>query len=465
MSTFERPLLRARIDQLLDDPGPALICLRGPSGSGKSWLVRNGLGGRRAWAVHGTIGGSQLHRAAFVDGWRRLDPDALAPEAGAPWGTLLTRWLDDAEADRRPRVLALDEVHHLVAASPDLPQALGRAWARARAHGLPAYMVLCSAHDAVFERLFAPGGGLAGVDPHTIHVGPTSIAELAAHLPDWSPRDRLMVRACLGPWVRALRHLEPDLRLATNLQKIVIDPDGPLHNAPPLALERQVQKPDRYAGVLRALANGADDWAAIRSANPVFTSGNQLAPYLATLQELGWVQSARSLDAPLRSRRRRYRLVDPSVAYWYRVVEPELALMLVGESPARIWRDRLGVATERHVESQLPEECRTLLIQQGDTVFGARAREMGGLWGEGYDLPVAGTLGNGAAVYGRCVWSRMATVADADGLTRQMKATRFGFGREARMRVLFTGAGATEPLIRRAALDDLLTLVPLDTLF
>jgi hypothetical protein len=78
---------------------------------------------------------------------------------------------------------------------------------------------------------------------------------------------------------------------------------------------------------------------------------------------------------------------------------------------------------------------------------------------------VAGTLRNGTAVYGRGVWGRAATVADADGLMRQMKATRFGFGREARLRVIFAGAGASEPLLRRAARDDLLTLVPLDAMF
>ena len=54
--------------------------------------------------------------------------------------------------------------------------------------------------------------------------------------------------------------------------------------------------------------------------------------------------------------------------------------------------------------------------------------------------------------------NRAATDDDATLLQSQMRATRYGFGREGRIRVLFTLDGATDALTRRAARDDLLML-------
>ena len=381
------------------------------------------------------------------------------------WTAHFDALLESMEADRVPRVIVLDEVHHLHRAAPDFGPALAHLWGRARSRALPLHLVLASSDTATLDALSGEGGPLDAAEPHTVLVEDLSSADIREHLASWSPRDRFLLQACLGRSPATIGLVDPDVRLSTNLQRLVVDPDGPLHDRPTRRLERLVQRPERYAGILAAMAEGARDWRAIHEANPTFTSGNQLAPYLATLQKLGWVESEQSLDAAARARKRRYYLADPFVAFWYGVVEPALGPLLEGTPPASVSRVALGgQAFARHVSAVLPRALRRV-IQDGDSLLGARARRIGGLWGEGYDLPLAGTLRTGAALYAETVWGRIATAADAEAVHRQMRATRFGFGREARLRVVFTSAGATEPLVRRVARDELLRVIPLEKAF
>ncbi len=84
--------------------------------------------------------------------------------------------------------------------------------------------------------------------------------------------------------------------------------------------------------------------------------------------------------------------------------------------------------------------------------LGANAREDGSLWGAGYDLPVAGILTSGAAYYGTCHWETSGrTDTPLDAIDRQVRETRYGFGRERRLRLLFTGHHAPRRLQREVA--------------
>lgn len=453
-------------------PGPAVVLVHGRPGVGKSWALREVLAEGapdhappwEALAMRGTAGPAARHLRAFAALLERrgIAHDALEPS----WAAHFDALMDEMEGDRAPRVLVLDEVHHLDRAAADFRPALARLWSRARARGLPFHLVLATHDSAALEALTGAEGPLESAEPHLIEVDDLTTAEIRAHLEGWSPRDRFLAQACLGRSPSTIGLVDPDVRLSTNLQRLVFDPDGPLHERPTHDLERRVQRPERYAGILAALAEGARDWRSIHEANPTFTSGNQLAPYLATLQSLGWVDSERSLDAAARARKRRYFISDPFVAFWHGVVEPVLGPLLEGAPLTSVVRGALaGPAFARHASSVLPRALRRVIAEDGDALVGARARQIGGLWGEGYDLPLAGTLRTGAALYATTVWGRIATVADADAVHRQMRATRFGFGREARLRVVFAASGATEPLMRRVARDELFRVVPLEKAF
>ncbi|MDX1495395.1 MAG: DUF234 domain-containing protein, partial [Longimicrobiales bacterium] len=159
---------------------------------------------------------------------------------------------------------------------------------------------------------------------------------------------------------------------------------------------------------------------------------------------LGLVESRRSVDAKPGGRARRYQLSDPFFAFWLRFVLP---YRLSGPSEdhhgegegdhyARSIRPRM----DDHLASVFPRVCRQHMAYDAIETLGAVAREGGSLWGPGYDLPVAGILTNGAAYYGACRWSDSSEGdASLDEIEAGIRETRYGFGRERRLRLVFTG--------------------------
>ena len=472
MPSIRRTRTLDRLRKGLALPSPAVIVVTGGPRTGKSSALRAVLGqdrtgqeiGRHLIAVRGAPGPTSRHLRVLADTLRRGGIGGEHPCTS--WSEGFEPLREALEGDRVPRVLILDEVHHLHHGSPELGLALARLWTGARARALPLRLVLVSSDSTAVDQLVGEGGPLESADPHTVTVDDLSTAEIREHLDGWSPRDRFLLQACLGRSPSTIGLVDPDVRLSTNLHRLVFDPEGRLHGQPIRHLERRIQKPRRYVGILGAMAEGAQDWRSIHAANPAFSSGNQLAPYMSTLQDLGWVEAERSLDAPPRARKRRYHIADPLVAFWYGVVEPALGILLEGKSAASTWRGVLaGRRFARHASAVFPRALHRVLAENGDDLVGARARQIGGLWGDGYDLAVAGTLRNGAALYGTAVWGRIATVADAAAVHGHMRATRYGFGREARLRVVFAAAGATEGLTRAVARDELLLVVPLEKAF
>lgn len=97
--------------------------------------------------------------------------------------------------------------------------------------------------------------------------------------------------------------------------------------------------------------------------------------------------------------------------------------------------------------------------------FGANARECGSLWGPGYELPVAGVLGNGTPFYGQVVpLGAEAGSSALAAMDAQIRETRYGFGRERRLRILFCGGSVSPSLLREVARRDDAALVELDSL-
>lgn len=446
------PEMRA-LGDLLEGPSPAFARIRGLPGSGRSSLLRRATRGRRTvW-----LGGSPIPPSLHLRALRAaLSAVGIDSELGDehPWRAVMRALAETLDRDRTPLVVVLDDVEALP--TPCVEAVYEELWTAARARGLPLWVLTAGDRTAL-----SPTGPDAELELRLEDLDFRSVAE--ALPPGWSAQDKLLVWSTFGGRPAHLEHLDPGVRPATGIARAILDPEGPLHREGIALLERAVQKPDRYAGIIAALAEGAEDWPGIRARVPELAEGRGLAPYLRSLEELGILSVEQSLDARPTSRSRRYRLNDLFVAFWFGSVLPRLPLLAVA-SPTEIWRRGIRPSLEGHLERAFARACRQALASPPEALLPAPAREVGALWGEGYDLPAAGTLGTGAIVLGRCVWGRAATVEDAAAVRDAQRATRYGFGREARIRVVFAGGPVEGGLTRRAAREDLLRVVRLSDL-
>jgi hypothetical protein len=379
----------------------------------------------------------------------------------------------DAVPDGRTLVVVVDDAHRWVESRARFEPALQESLKKANALGRSIHVTLV-APELPGTRL----GEECLLPP--LHLAPLSFRGASHFLPGATTRDKLKAYTVFGGLPGVLTLLDSRATLASNFRRIVLAREAPLREAPLTLLERYFQRPNRYAAILRSLASGEGDWSTVQTGVGDLTASGQAGPYLKRLEEVGLVESRRSLDASPRTRSRRYRLTDPFIAYWFRFVLPlrESLVMPLREAVGSTPRDSAGRGGRKgpqakglppgfdsQLASVLPEVCRRYMAFDAMEVLGANAREWGSLWGPGYEIPVAGVLRNGTPFYGHVVPSEAPLSTSAlTALDAQVRETRFGYGRERRLRILFGGGRVSPALLRQMARRDDAVLVDLDTL-
>ena len=455
-----------QIRTALDSPEASIVSVEGMRGVGKSALVARAVESFDHLVFRVPPLPAPLQRAALAavlagrvdaEGGTAGDPrGAWARFDGIPsWDELFTAALRRARPGEAPFVLVLDDAHRLEEARARHIEPILGALRTARSDRRPVHIVLAGPSGGTVT-----SEGAEALTAERLTVGPLPLRPACQLLPGTSPRDLLRAYATLGGIPRVLVAVDRDVTLETNIRKLFLDPDAPFADIPAAWLERDLQTPSRYNAILARVAHGECDWGDIHRAVPDLTSSGQLAPYVRRLEGLGLVSVRRSLDAGPDSRSQRYTLADPLLAFWYRFVL-STPYGMHPDSPDRRLR-WIKETIDDHLATTFPLICRQHMAHDAIETLGANARELGSLWGPGYDLPVAGILTSGAAFYGSCSWRPPARGDDPLGaLDREARQTRYGFGRQHRLRLYFTSSDAPRWLERAAArLEQCLLLGP-----
>lgn len=376
---------------------------------------------------------------------RHASPGEVQPDADPPgWPVILDR------VARAGRILVLEGLEHLA----DQDRTLIPALARARAtHGNALRMVAFTGDEALAQELADvdspftdPMARLveAAPDPvFAIHAAWPGYERMAAHVRGWPAVDALRAWCVFGADPDRLPHVDPDRSLEENAVRLLLTPGALGFDAPVHELRLLFQTPGRYGDLLSALSGGARTWAELLDGADGFEQGGPMAPYLKRLEAAHLVRSSRSLDAGPRTRKQRYALVDPGLAFWFRFVLPLHGRLIAGQmTPSEAWRSEVVPHLATHCARYFGEVCRRFVELAGAPGLdgepvqggaGASVRELGSLWGDGYDLPVVGTMTDGSVVYGVCLWEdRPVGEAVVDRLREEVRNARYGFGREHR---------------------------------
>lgn len=454
--------------------GPRLVSVEGRAGLDALPLVLTATEGQRRGVFHSPGLTDRENGEAFATLIRPFLPD----EDPAPSG-----WAEamDAVARRAPMTLIIQGPRSLAAANRRIWRTLGEAWTRIRRSGARVHVYLVddqfgladalNAEDSPFRDRAAQLRPGPEPDPvETVRIGPGSHYDLGVAAPLWTGMELLVGWALLGGipshWGGSPGRASP---LRTARERLMPGMPGacPLDGSlPDHLLARHVQSPHRYASILRAISMGATNWREVSATvGAASTAKSSSGPYLQRLQELGMIAVDRSLGARSGSRRSRYRLTDPYEAFWWSRVHPRRSALAVAADPAAFWREQIQPGVAEHVARVLPQVLCGFLLRGAEDYVGSAAREVGPLWGDGFDFPAAATLTNGAVCYTHIhPGPGPASVAALAGLESQMKAARYGFGRQARLRLLVSLSGFTEPLKRESARNPLIRLLDAERL-
>ena len=453
----------SRIERFLESPGPALFLICGGPRTGKTRLLREAVGRPEAVWIRGTaLPAPVLARDIARSLVRQIDQPAAGhgvPAASGPGGAAgpwqpVFQVLERLSALPHPPPVVLDRADDLLR-DRRFVRGVEEWTAELRAHGRRAHLVLAVSDPSLPEALGLPPGArtgrLLGLDATRLDLGPLSLREVGDAAPDWSAEEVVSVYGLVGGLPDFWSRLDPGVRPGTNLVRLVLGPDAPLRELARTLLGQPQGVNERTRSLVRALARGARSWGGLRQEAGAFRSSGELGPYMRRLQDSGVASAFRSLDAPPRSRDRRYGLLHPFMAFWHGAVRPALQELDGGSTPGRVFNDLISPHLPGLVTRALPGMVQDYLEAHGDERFPGVARESGGAWGEGYDIEVAATLVSGVAVYGHLHWSDPAPPDAMDRLLGEIRAARYGFGREARIPFLLLRHAPDHDLARRAA--------------
>jgi uncharacterized protein len=395
-----------------------------------------------------------LQRRHFAERLGLEVPERVERRGG--WAHLFETMIRRAEPDGAPRLLILDDAHHLAEARANYFEPLIDALANSIEERRTLHVIFVGAEAGLPDT--APLADLAGP---VVRLDPLPFRAALPLLPGAKARDRLRAYGVFGGIPTVLETLDPTVTVGTNIRRLLAEPEGGGRDILARLIERDVQAPPRYVAVLSSLVAGEAEWSSIATSVPDLKTSGQLAPYLRRLQQLGLIEARRSLDAAAGSRRRRYRITDPFIAFWYRFLFP-LRFAPAYPDPAAYYAEVVKPALSGHLDTTFPQICRQYMERDAMETLGANARESGSLWGAGYDIPVAGTLTSGAAYVGACAWEGVKRQAPTlSSLDDQLGAARYKFGRERHMRLVFAGRPVSGRLRREIARrDDALLIGP-----
>jgi len=421
----------------------SLVRVAGLPGIGKTRLIRQAAADFRS--VYHRV--PPLPESDQRRGLERALTEQLGTVAGQSSWDELFETLAAASSEARPLVLVVDDAHRWEESRARVGPALEAALTEARARGQALHVALVSPELAAAPSADEP----PALD---LTLRPLSFRAAAPFLPGVSVRERLRAYAVFGGIPGHLVQVDAGASLGANIRRLVLDGDAALADAPLSLLERLFQTPSRYAAILAALAGGEGDWGTVHAGVSDLSAGGQAAPYLKRLEEVGLVEARRSLDASPRTRSRRYRIRDPFVAFWFGSVLPGRHLLPDGRGET-LYTSAVRADLPRHAATVLPEVCRDFMAHDAVETLGSNARESGSLWGTGYDIPIAGVLTSGAPFYGLPVGAEpQAGTTALARLDAQIRETRYGFGRERRLRILFVDGEPSLDLQRVVARRD-----------
>jgi len=346
------------LDRLWESSRPELVFVLGRRRVGKSHVLSRlarACGGVYFQATRRT-GAEQLADLNRVLGEHFNDP-ALAGGAVLPsWEALFSYVTERMES--RPLLLVLDEFPYLASAAPALTSILQKFWDH-EWQGTRFKLVLCGSYVTAMQQLEAGDQPLHGRRTAKLMFQAFGCRDAARFVPAWNARDKFMLYGTIGDLPGHLALVDPARSLAENAASLMLDPAGRLVDEAQHMLDAFVGEADVHYSIIDAVANGDRTWNGLTKR--VGRNGGALSRPLRWLEEMRIVERVVPITLAERRRPKRiiYRISDPYISFWHRVVAPLARAGSIGLlSPGKLWTEVAAPRLDDHMGGVFEGICR-----------------------------------------------------------------------------------------------------------
>lgn len=310
------------------------------------------------------------------------------------------------KAKQERLLVVLDEFPYLVDSSPELPSVLQKFW-DLQAPQTRIFLVLCGSHMGFMEtEVLGEKSPLFGRRTAQILLRPFDYREAGLFFPNYTNEEKLRVYGMLGGMPAYLLRFSGERSLEDNLYLEMLHPQGFLYVEPQFLLKMELRDPRVYAGILGAIASGCTRLNEI--AQRVGLPVQKVSKYLTVLQEMGLV--AREVPftarAPHRSKKGRYRIVDPYLNFWFRFVQPYTSLIESGRGKA-VFQRYISPYFSSYMGRIFEQIARAYMIRYAPDAWAIPpVMRVGREWHGDVEIDVMAEHVDGSWSLGKCKWTR-----------------------------------------------------------
>ena len=357
---------------------------------GKTQLVQHSLSDRDDAVVYqATETTSQIQLDEFVD--IAADTFPGITEIKQNWESLLG-YLGD-----RDGVVVLDEFPYLIDADESLPSVIQRLWDQ-RFQNTSGTLILVGSSISMMEEATLLGNSpLYGRFTEKLDLQPLDFSAAQEFIPDsYSPEERIFTWGIFGGVPYYLDGVDLDQDLGAVLTAEVLSQKGYLHNEPEYVLRTELTDPNRYFAILTAIAAGKTTSNEIAQA--VGIDGKQISTYTQKLERLRLIEREVPLtEEKAKSRRGRYRILDPLFRFWFRFVYGK------EDRYERLGEDAYEAVIEPELPDFVSQEFEKLCQDALPTLFPEETfLDIGRWWYKEHEVDVVGFTTDGTMVVGEC---------------------------------------------------------------
>lgn len=272
------------------------------------------------------------------------------------WSALLARLASEARVASWRGPFVIDELPYLVAAAPELPSVLQR-WLDHEAKAARLVVAVAGSSQRMMQGIvLAESAPLFGRADELLDVQPLPPAYLCEAL-DVAPGARLV--EAYAAWGGVPRYWELAASVpgdtVARIDSLALDPLGPLHREPERLLLEESPSALEVRPLLDAIGAGA--YRVSEIAGRLGRPATSMARPLSRLIGLGLVRRDVPFGEPeRRTKRALYRIDDPFVRLWFRVVAPQKAALATASPAGR--RALLARHWEKLVSEAWEDLCR-----------------------------------------------------------------------------------------------------------
>lgn len=364
-----------RLERLARRPGGGLAALWGRRRVGKTRILLEWCRGGRGIYTVADRSAEPVQRRYMAEAVSEVFPGFGA--VGYPdWRTLLDALARAAAVEGWRGPLVLDELPYLVEACPSLPSVLQRWLDHEAAAAGVAVAVAGSAQHMMQGLVLDASAPLFGRAVEAMRVRPLALPYLGRALGLEDPVEVVAAYSIWGGVPRYWELAEPyGEDLAAAVDDLMLSPLGPLHMEPDRVLSAEIPSAVPLGPVLDAIGAGAH--RGVEIGGRIGQPSTSLSRPLGRLVEIDLVRREQPLGEPeRRGRRTLYRIADPLLRAWFRLVAPRRAALARADRASRL---RLF---ERHAPA-LAAEAFEGLCREAVPALGGRVEAAGSLRGFG----------------------------------------------------------------------------------